>query len=892
MSEYKLKKTGIKKTIAHPDGKPTYDIHHDGSVIGTVEPWSAYKDTKRPGSRIVSSRKNVTKYMFDFHKDMGPKSHEMGGTYEYMDHNGPTAALKQIERTHSRWKSKMNKEEYEPVDEAVLTLQQRRKRGMAARRNKEKLKRARERARRRLAPKKNIDQRAMKLARAMVRKRFAGARGVNYNQLTPSEKIQVDKLLDSPEKAKLIKKLAQRLIPKVKQAEQKRLQSFMQGSALQNHGKPEGHHTMNEQLNSLFSEYFGAMGGPNNASKVSVGGPANNSNARIPDKGKDKAKGSKKKAPIEQFQKFQENTKIVQALEAKAEKHDVDFDILAEVFRRGLEAYPKTDKVTREQYAFARVNSFVNCGKTYFNEDADLTELSDKTLKSYKPKAEDEYYDEMGKRFPNPRITNKRERGLALANKKLTKEDAELQEGSGAHYYVTYNSTEKGDKLLHSKKKPFTSMNDAKRHIQKLVPGHPEKMSLGRIHTVNPSTGKIVSVVNYDGKQSGYGYTPGPGDSKEISQLKEELQERNKANALRRKNMDAVRGALYKLKNKVDDIEDIHSSPVAHNKALGRALRNESRRMYNTFGGAGAGRLKSRLTSRTIGDKTPNLRPYNVELRMKDGSFDKHTVQAKDHHHAITVAQQKDPTREFHPLGGHKVSTEMKESMNQPYVKPHMDSKGNQSAWKASNKHGKVKYFGVDFKDSAKKHAGLTESSYERDLEDHHPRKVEGVYGAKSKAFTRKFKNQDHQDKFFDHPDRQGNYEIHYVSKIDESNESEGSKARQEIQTVPRKDKNRTKSGEDTRHQELIKKIIHEKKGDKPKDREVGTDSLTDVYKTDTPHAEIQKMSTEEARSADKEPSVRKAFVRRNADGTTTTIRAKAELKKSNRKIIKSDDQD
>ena len=49
------------------------------------------------------------------------------------------------------------------------------------------------------------------------------------------------------------------------------------------------------------------------------------------------------------------------------------------------------------------------------------------------------------------------------------------------------------------------------------------------------------------------------------------------------------------------------------------------------------------------------------------------------------------------------------ESKNKPYVKPfsHAGS-STQAGWKASNKHGKLKFFGVDFKKSAEKHAGIT----------------------------------------------------------------------------------------------------------------------------------------------------------------------------------------
>jgi hypothetical protein len=52
------------------------------------------------------------------------------------------------------------------------------------------------------------------------------------------------------------------------------------------------------------------------------------------------------------------------------------------------------------------------------------------------------------------------------------------------------------------------------------------------------------------------------------------------------------------------------------------------------------------------------------------------------------------------------------ESGNTPYVKPHIEKGStNQSGWKASNKHGNVKYFGKAFKASALKHAGISEDT-------------------------------------------------------------------------------------------------------------------------------------------------------------------------------------
>lgn len=60
--------------------------------------------------------------------------------------------------------------------------------------------------------------------------------------------------------------------------------------------------------------------------------------------------------------------------------------------------------------------------------------------------------------------------------------------------------------------------------------------------------------------------------------------------------------------------------------------------------------------------------------------------------------------------------TPIEESKNTPYVKPHFGAPDPkvQTAWKASNKHGKVKYFGLDFKKSAEKHAFKGQSLVEQ----------------------------------------------------------------------------------------------------------------------------------------------------------------------------------
>lgn len=76
-----------------------------------------------------------------------------------------------------------------------------------------------------------------------------------------------------------------------------------------------------------------------------------------------------------------------------------------------------------------------------------------------------------------------------------------------------------------------------------------------------------------------------------------EVDERNKENAMKRKNMDASRGARFKVQGgtSVPDREPQHKTGVAHNKSIGRALRNEEKddREYGYEGDMSISQLKT-----------------------------------------------------------------------------------------------------------------------------------------------------------------------------------------------------------------------------------------------------------------------------------------------------------
>jgi len=146
--------------------------------------------------------------------------------------------IKAARRELARRKNKVNegiilnkgfKEEAE-INE-VLTIQQRQKRKVLARRLKSKLARGRMIAKKKMAPPAKLKTRSQRKARDLIRKRFSA--GKNYKNLSPAEKIMLDKRIES--KQKLIAKIAKRLLPKVRKAEAERLKSYRQNLKKENY---------------------------------------------------------------------------------------------------------------------------------------------------------------------------------------------------------------------------------------------------------------------------------------------------------------------------------------------------------------------------------------------------------------------------------------------------------------------------------------------------------------------------------------------------------------------------------------------------------------------------------------------------------------------------------
>jgi len=235
-------------------------------------------------------------------------------------------------------------EEY--LQERVLDLQQRRKRAIQMRKIAPKLQRARAIAMHRLAGDKQLKRRAFKMAKDILRKRYAGQRGAHYHELGPTDRISVDKQIDS--KVSAIKRIAARLMPRLKQAEAKRLQAVRSGT------KPAGLGGVQPGMVAASFDPLLKMVEGLYESKEEFDTVMSIAQAAL-----------NKVAPITEQEKHN--------IQVKSKLSGIDSSILEEVFRRGLLIAEGNEKQIR-QHAFQRLNSFVSGGKAFYEDDSDLAE--------------------------------------------------------------------------------------------------------------------------------------------------------------------------------------------------------------------------------------------------------------------------------------------------------------------------------------------------------------------------------------------------------------------------------------------------------------------------------------------------------------------------------------
>lgn len=219
-----------------------------------------------------------------------------------------------------------------------LSVEQRRKRAMVIRRNETKIQRAKELAKKRLANSDQLKKRAINKARDIIRRKLAG--GKDYHSLTTAEKITIDKRMEQRKSA--VKKLAKRIMNKVKAAEYERLKSYVAG-------QKELPAPTNEAFNQAFAEHAASS---------------------IPEVDTDSIIAEMIQLVLDKSI----TEKETQSLHNKASKSGISYDLIEQVFIRGL-----LDSMGDHAAAFNRVNAFIAGGKTAMNEDHDLYQMANPT---------------------------------------------------------------------------------------------------------------------------------------------------------------------------------------------------------------------------------------------------------------------------------------------------------------------------------------------------------------------------------------------------------------------------------------------------------------------------------------------------------------------------------
>ena len=104
----------------------------------------------------------------------------------------------------------------------ILTVQQRKAIGRRMKRLAPRMQRKKKIAQKRMATPQKLIKRANAAALNILRKKMAGAAGAKYSELSPQQKVSVDKRIEK-KKAAFVQKMRARLMPKIKKKEMERL---------------------------------------------------------------------------------------------------------------------------------------------------------------------------------------------------------------------------------------------------------------------------------------------------------------------------------------------------------------------------------------------------------------------------------------------------------------------------------------------------------------------------------------------------------------------------------------------------------------------------------------------------------------------------------------------
>ena len=530
----------------------------------------------------------------------------------------------------------------------ALTLTQRQQRARSLRAHERKLERAREVAKNKLAGSSQLEKRALSHARAIIKKRFAARKGTPYAELSTSEKIQVDTAVSK--KTKLIQKIAKRLLPRIRKAEYERLKSFRNGTALQDlstqNPKSQG---ITPKMTSEMLQLFNTLNDQDSTSLISI---IENTIQQF--KQDNNPLGDQLKRMLTAV--LPEDV-VTESLLKKSDKTGIAFSTLKEVFDRGEYSWDASNRMTQEQFAFARVNSYISKGKAW-HMDSDLREE-----KIVNAKLDDSFSDFMENYNYHVGLSGstakKREAHWKKMQKYSDKDPRAYQDAPGdkearkkgmpqseytKKYHAMYGEdvealiAEAAGGLADKAKKSGVSLSVLKKVYARGIAA----WNTGHRPGTTPQQWGMARVNSYISKGKGtYG-----GADKDLHEAGRGLWANIQAKRERIK-----RGSGERMR-KVG--EKGAPTPAGIKSAQESVATNK--------------RKKIELVDRPPADQAVKARQQEIQKKIID------------------------------------------ESGNKPYVKPFSNNGSTEQAgWKASNKHGKVKFFGKEFKASAMKHAGIAE---------------------------------------------------------------------------------------------------------------------------------------------------------------------------------------
>ena len=276
-------------------------------------------------------------------------------------------------------------EELEQLDiSEALTPQQRQKRARLMKRLAPKIARMRKIKAKRKAGGDVLQKRARKAAIQKTRERVAGEKGKKYSELSLSARQAIDKRVQK--QAGIVNKLATKLLPSVKKKELERVKRARTNEEL---ALAEGKTEVRQDPDIKDREgtqpavyYSGDMKKSTKKKRAAAFAKQakmadDDPKAYKPAPGDASAKTKPSKYTKKYKQMFGEEDQLdekIKGLEKKSEKSGIAYGILKKVYDRGMAAWKTGHRpgTTPQQWAFARVNSFITGGKTRTTADADL----------------------------------------------------------------------------------------------------------------------------------------------------------------------------------------------------------------------------------------------------------------------------------------------------------------------------------------------------------------------------------------------------------------------------------------------------------------------------------------------------------------------------------------